>query len=296
MPSNSKPKLIAVDIGNSRIKLGRFDSMVLADDSLPMPSEACDLTVTGRAGTFDLRQLEKWGSSINSIQADVPNAEATWLIASVHREAAVRLETELNRMSADANGTWQIRRLTFRDVPMPILVDAPERTGIDRLLAAFAANRLRRPDRAAVVVDLGTATTVDLVSVRGEFCGGAILPGLAMSTRALTEQTDALPWVAFGDHDQEPAPIGKSTVGAIESGLYWGTIGAIRELVRQYSVGEALPPDVFLTGGAAARFTKRLSTETPASSRDPMSTTSIRLVESLVLSGIALVHDAAAHT
>ncbi len=63
-------------------------------------------------------------------------------------------------------------------------------------MAALAANRLRQADRAAIVIDLGTAIKVDVVTSDGAFAGGAILPGLEMSARALDEQTDALPRVA----------------------------------------------------------------------------------------------------
>src|SRR6185295_3956598 len=110
-------------------------------------------------------------------------------------------------------------------------VEEPARVGIDRLLAALAANHLRRPERAAIVADLGTAITVDLLSENGTFEGGAILPGIGMSSRALAEQTDALPRVAIEPSQGTPTSLGKSTEAAIRSGLYWGTIGAMSELI-----------------------------------------------------------------
>jgi type III pantothenate kinase len=203
------------------------------------------------------------------------------------------METALTMLSAKYNAAWRIRHLSFRDVPLPIRVEAPERVGIDRLLAALTANHLRQQDRPAVVIDLGTAITVDLVSAQGEFCGGAILPGFALSARALAEQTDALPLVSFVAEDQEPAPVGKSTVGAIESGLYWGAVGAIRELICQYTAAAVPPPDVFLTGGAAERVAARLSTDEKTSSPGFERPINARHVDSLVLSGIALAHEAA---
>jgi type III pantothenate kinase len=118
-------------------------------------------------------------------------------------------------------------------------------------MAAFAANRLRRADRAAIVVDLGTAIKVDVVTREGAFAGGAILPGLAMSARALDEQTDALPRIAVDRWQSPPQALGKSTEPAIEAGLFWGAVGAIRELVEQYANEFGPSPDLFASGGAS---------------------------------------------
>jgi type III pantothenate kinase len=171
--------------------------------------------------------------------------------------------------------------LTYRDVPLRIEVDKPERVGIDRLLGALAANRLREAGRAAILVDLGTAITVDLLTAEGAFAGGAILPGIAMSARALCEQTDALPHLAVDMLGQRPAALGKSTAAAIEAGLYWGTVGAIRELIAQLSSGLGQPPDIFLTGGASPQVVELLNTDRQ-----------VRHVPQLVLSGIALAGEA----
>jgi type III pantothenate kinase len=295
MPTRSTPILIAADIGNSRIKLGRFDSTNAVTGVLPTASTSCELELSDRSGRFDVRRFEDWYThATTDIRDRSKPAGVTWLVASVHRGAADLLESEIKQTNADSQSLWQIHRLSYRDVPMPICVDSPERVGIDRLLAAFAANRLRQPTRPAIVIDLGTATTVDLVSPNGEFCGGAILPGIAMSARALSEQTDALPLVSFGARGAEPPPVGKSTSAAIESGLYWGTIGAIREFIRQYSAGGSLPADVFLTGGTAERFAPRLASAGTPGSHDMAGAANVQYVEALVLSGIALVQSAMA--
>jgi type III pantothenate kinase len=279
MPAPHSQTLIAVDIGNSRIKLGRFEAAAIAaTHELPQPSSTCELPITNRKGEFDTVRLAAWSS-------DHARNDVVCCVASVHRGAADLFIAELANLSRK----WDIRRITFREFPMPILLDEPARVGIDRLLASFAANKLRQRDRSAIVVDLGTAMTIDLVTSNGEFSGGAILPGIAMSARALAEQTDALPYVDFASLDREPKPIGKSTVGAIESGVFWGTVGAIRELIRQYSLGAELSPNVFLTGGASALIAELLAKE---SGRDNLQgSVGIQHVESLVLSGIALVHQ-----
>jgi type III pantothenate kinase len=297
--STAASTLIAVDIGNSRIKLGRFEKEAGRaaaaggpgkgpDPFLPafLPDETFDLSITDGGGQFDTQRLAAWcaGHVVGN---------ATWLVASVHRGAAERFVAAVARLAAQSNATWPLERVTYVDVPLAIEVEQPERVGIDRLLAALAADRLRRRDRAAIVVDLGTAITVDLVDDKGAFVGGAILPGIAMSARALAEQTDALPRVAVDRLDQPPPALGKSTVQAIEAGLYWGAVGAIRELIMLYSAGAAVPPDVFITGGASADVAQLLSVNDDATDHSAGGR-QMRHVPHLVLAGIAMVAFAAA--
>jgi len=279
--------LIAVDIGNSRIKIGQFDRARMygapaatqspSAHSLPEPVCTLDLPVANATGAFDTTRLRAWCDQRASSQSE-------WLVASVHRRAAETLDATLRNFVTQAGDRCAIRHLTYRDIPLDIQVDEPARVGIDRLLAAFAANRLRSRQRAAVIVDLGTAVTVDLLTAAGAFAGGAILPGIAMSARALAEQTDGLPLVVLDALEQPPSALGKSTVPAIQAGLYWGPVGAIRELVRQLSAGLSPPPEMFVTGGASPRVGELLAIDGDSP---------VHHVPHLVLAGIALV-DASA--
>src|SRR5688572_20467040 len=184
--------LIAVDIGNSRIKIGRFDRAQAAANAaqkapqapvqLPEPLSTFELAITNHAGQFDTTQLRAWCD-------DNIHGPVDWLSASVHRGAAELLSTTLREIAKTLQHEWFVRQLNYRDVPLAIDIEEPSRVGIDRLLAALAANRLRGRGRAAIVADLGTAITVDLLTADGAFAGGAILPGIAMSARALAEQT-----------------------------------------------------------------------------------------------------------
>jgi type III pantothenate kinase len=267
MVEQSAPaNVIAVDIGNSRMKLGLFQIAAGDNRSLLEPQETVDLAIHHETGTFDFKRLEELYSASQPQQT-------TWLIASVHRAAAAQLTSALKHFARQANIEARFRMLTYRDVPLPIRVDAPERVGIDRLIAALAANRLRQPDRAAIIIDLGTAITVDLLEADGAFAGGAILPGIATSARALEERTDALPRVPLEILDKPPAALGKSTVHAIESGIYWGAIGA-----TQLAAPLPKPPNIFITGGASAHVAELLSKQY-----------SVRHMPNLVLSGVALV-------
>jgi len=248
--------LVAVDVGNTRIKLGWFEPSPSAD--LAEPSDILELD----ARTPAFESLEPW-------LAD--RSHASWCVASVNHELARHIQTWI----ADERPDDPIRILRVADLGVAINLPKPERVGIDRVLGAVAANKLRAKGRRALVVDLGTAITVDSVSAGGAFLGGAILPGIGLSARALHEHTHLLPHLAMKRLDAPPNPLGKSTAEAIESGLYWGAVGAIRELVARMSDG-ADAVDVFLTGGAAASVADLVGPNT-------------RYLPHLVLSGMAAV-------
>jgi len=200
-----------------------------------------------------------------------PGQELAWWIGSVNRPAAARLVEWIARR-------WPRQTpnlLQWTDLPIQVQVQEPHRVGIDRLLNGVAANRLRRPDRPAVVVDVGTAITVDWVSAEGAFCGGAILPGLEMAAKALHRFTDLLPAVSFAQGEEPPPVLGTYTEAAIRSGLFWGMLGAVRELIVRLAQQASVPPQVFLTGGAGALLAPQLGPE-------------VRYVPHLTLAGIAL--------
>jgi type III pantothenate kinase len=144
-------------------------------------------------------------------------------------------------------------------LPLVVDVEFPERVGIDRLLTAIAANRLRQPKQSAIVIDTGTAVTVDAIGSTGIFHGGAILPGVRMGAQALHRYTSTLPEIdASAMFSHTPPAIGRHTQEAIESGLYWGHVGAVRELIlRQrdrlasFDKAKDAPSLLLFTGGAA---------------------------------------------
>jgi type III pantothenate kinase len=147
--------------------------------------------------------------------------------------------------------------------------------GVDRLADAAAVNCLRGTGLPALIIDLGSALKVDMVSAEGAFAGGAIMPGIGMSARALHEYTDLLPLVEVTD---VPPALGTSTVAAMQSGLYWGAVGAARELVARLFAGGPRGP-IYLTGGAGALLAGVLA---DASDEPP------QFVPHLTLAGIAL--------
>ena len=155
-----------------------------------------------------------------------------------------------------SEGAQPLRLGSRHLLPLVIGVEFPDKVGIDRLLNAIAANARRQPGQIAIVIDSGTATTVDLVDGTGTFRGGAILPGFEMGAKALNEYTALLPLIQHHRlHERVPPPVGRNTTEALESGLYWGHVGAVKQLIE--SIQTAFPtaigapaPLVMLSGGA----------------------------------------------
>ncbi len=131
-----------------------------------------------------------------------------------------------------------------------VLVDRPEEVGADRLVNAVAAHELY--GGPMVVVDFGTATTFDVVDGDGNYCGGIIAPGVNLSLEALHQAAANLPRVAIG---RPETVIGKGTVPAMRSGIFWGYIGMIEGLVaRIRDEFGAADMNVVATGGLAPLF------------------------------------------
>lgn len=232
--------LVAVDIGNSRIKLGLFETLEgrenVGPERLPVPTHTFDLDPARQH--FDL--LDTW-------LAPLGGSQACWWIASVQRSFTTRLLAWLRD-----RGVAQAMLLSAADLPLRVEVARPDMVGIDRLAAAVAAREARLHGGPAVVIDVGTAITVDYLDARGAFRGGAILPGLGMSARALHQFTDLLPLIEMSELSLPPPAIGTSTTAAMQAGLFWGAVGGIKELAARQATGETTQPEVFLTGGAAA--------------------------------------------
>jgi len=149
--------------------------------------------------------------------------------------------------------------------------DEPRKVGPDRLLNAVAAYARKRSE--LVVVDAGTAVTVDLVSRTGAFCGGAILPGPETMLRALHEHAELLPSVPF----QEPATaLGRNTPDAMRAGAYWGTVGAVGRLAAALAEGRPGRLPILVTGGYGEFLARELGGE-------------VEFVPWLTLEGLALL-------
>ena len=130
-----------------------------------------------------------------------------------------------------------------------IRVDQPQEVGADRLLNALAAHR--RFGGPLIVVDFGTATTFDVVDQDGGYCGGVIAPGINLSIEALHRAAARLPRIGIG---RPQSVIGRATVPAMQSGVYWGYVGLVEGLVTRIRAEFGRPMKVVATGGLAPLF------------------------------------------
>jgi type III pantothenate kinase len=220
---------IAVDAGNSSLKLAWVeDGRVGPVERIPTDPAPDPLLIAERLAELAFDGPPDAGVTLVSV---VP------AVTALVREAASVIGARL--LVADAT-----------TIPLATHVDEPGRVGADRLLAAWGAGR--RHGTPVVVVDMGTATTVDALDADGTFLGGAIAPGMELGLRALARGTAQLPPI-------EPAlprrAIGRDTVSAIRSGVVLGHLGVIRELVAR--IVAELPhggdrPRVVATGGMTA--------------------------------------------
>jgi type III pantothenate kinase len=129
---------------------------------------------------------------------------------------------------------------------MPILYENPREVGADRVVNSVAA--YHRHQDGLIVVDFGTATTFDAVSPKGEYLGGAIAPGLAISADALFRHAAMLPRV---DISKPARIVGRNTVSSMQAGLVFGYVGLVSEIVRRMKEELGFPTRVFATGGLA---------------------------------------------
>ena len=132
---------------------------------------------------------------------------------------------------------------------MPILYSNPSEVGADRIVNAIAAfEQFGGNGRPLIVCDFGTATTLDAVSGAGEYLGGAICPGVTISADALFQRAARLPRIEVRKPE---TVVGRTTVGAMESGLFFGYVGMVEGLVRRMDAELGGNSICVATGGLA---------------------------------------------
>ena len=222
--------LVAVDVGNSSIKLGWFPDGCTSGELRP-------------SQVLTLSEEELASPSWNAFCAMIA-ANSHWAIASVNQSACDALT---NLLKIDCPSA-KITHLQNSMLPISTKLDSPELIGTDRLLAVLAVRELFPYARPAIVIDSGTAVTVDVLDAQGEFAGGVIMPGSALIARALNAGTSQLPEVN-PDGQHPPSAIGINTSEAISAGIFWGLVGSIKELIYQQRQTLGLDTPVFISGG-----------------------------------------------
>jgi type III pantothenate kinase len=268
--------LLAIDVGNTETVIGLFGDEVpppLGGAGFARGTGEHGLRYHWRLSTLPDRTPDELAVSLTQLLALEGLDLRTTVTAIAVSSSVPAVVTQLRRMAA----RW------FVDLPvtvlgpgtksgMPILYDNPKEVGPDRIANSVGAYDLY--PGACIVVDLGTATTFDAISAKGEYLGGAIAPGVAISLDALYAQAAALRSVEL----VEPrSVIGRSTVESIQSGVLYGFAAQVDGMVQrlQRELGSAT---VLATGGLAGLIAPH--------------TASVDHVEPwLTLHGLRIVHE-----
>jgi type III pantothenate kinase len=230
--------LLAIDCGNTNIVFAVFD-------------ESSQLRGEWRSSTNVNRTADEIGVWLTQVMT-IGNLEARQIDAAI---IATVVPAVLFNLRLMCRRYFACQALVVGspdvDLGIKICVDRPEEVGADRLVNAVAARD--EYGGPLVIVDFGTATTFDVLDHEGSYLGGAICPGVNLSLEVLHMAAAQLPRVAIGRPERV---IGKSTVQAMRSGIFWGYIGLIEGMVAR--IQEELGAEVFAiaTGGLAALFTE----------------------------------------
>jgi type III pantothenate kinase len=224
--------LLVIDVGNSNIVLGVYDGITLVRN--------------WRLSTDKSRTSDEYAVLLHSL-FDQAGLEFESVEAAIISSVVPPLTGVMEAIVRDF----------FHHTPyvvgpgiktgMPIQYDNPREVGADRIVNAVAG--FEKHHCALVIVDFGTATTFDYVNAKGEYCGGAIAPGLAISVEALFQRASKLPRI---DIAKPPQIIAKNTVNSMQAGIFFGYVGLVDEIVNRIKLESKDSPRVIATGGLAS--------------------------------------------
>jgi type III pantothenate kinase len=227
--------LLAVDVGNTNIVLGVFDGTALVQSwrLQTVRERTADELVLLVHGLFAQRGLDRSRVHGVVISSVVPPLTGS-VVGMVERYFG------MEPLVVDPAG----------NSGMPILYNPPSDVGADRVVDAIAAYERfgRHTGQPLIVCDFGTATTLNAVTGKGEYLGGAICPGITISADALFQRAARLPRV---DVRKPPTVIGRTTVSAIESGLFYGYLSMVEGLIVRTRAELGGVATCIATGGLA---------------------------------------------
>ena len=225
--------LLVIDVGNTNTVIGVYDKNTLQFDwriKTARESTADEFNVLANA-LFSDKGFERESIKKIVISSVVP--------------ASVPILDGYCKKYLNLSPVWvnpeSVKRL------MPILYNNPEEVGADRIVNAIAAYDKHKT--AMIIIDFGTATTFDAISQKGEYLGGAIVPGVMISSEALFQRASRLPRVeVFKAPDQV---IGKDTIGSIKSGIIHGNAAMVDGMIERMTEEMRTTVMVIATGGLA---------------------------------------------
>ena len=267
--------MILVDIGNSGLRAIRMKPHAeVVESNIWKLSWPANFSVGGKSVPLQSPSPNhKWCEQNDQaafrwlVNAIEPHDSETWYVSSVKQTALDQLQAACGTERKEN----RFRKINYLDLPMHLDVDAPDKVGMDRLIASWEAwnviNADRKHDKSSfhplenqtaidkqpvITVQAGTAVTVDLVTPDGAFRGGAIMPGLGLSLQLLAAGTEQLPWIANGAVSGLPTLPGKNTSQAIAAGVHASLAGGATFLINRYRQEfqrDDIP--VIVTGGDA---------------------------------------------
>lgn len=227
--------LLTLDVGNTNTVLGLYE----------LESKPAKLVAHWRVTTHKTQTADEYGVlflNLFSLQKLSVDVVTNIIISSV----VPPVETTLRRV---CERYFKMKPLFVEPgikTGMPIVVDNPAELGADRLVNGIAA--FEKFGGPCIVVDLGTATTFDVISAKGEYCGGVIAPGVGISADALFNRAARLARVDI----KKPAKvIGTNTNAHLQSGLYYGYLGLVDGILERMIQELGSKPKIVATGGLA---------------------------------------------
>ena len=251
--------IIAMDVGNTNIKTGIYDGRQMVQ----YVRFSTDMKKTSdEYGLMLLQFLQLKGISLQQIEAAVVSSVVPSINFTI--EHMCRTYFDFDPLLLGPGGRTGLN----------IRYDNPRVVGSDRIASAVAAFELHGVP--AIVVDFGTATTFNAISAEGEFLGGAIMPGIKLSTEALVANAAKLPRIELTRPD---TVINRTTVGGMQAGILYGYVGAVDNLVNHMRAELNEPgAQVIATGGLARLIS-------------PDSKTISRVNGSLTLEGLRIIYE-----
>jgi len=218
---------LTIDIGNTLVKVGLFKKR--------------RLVLNGEFATHPRKEIDEWGILLSQWtgsyqgKVNIEKVIISSVVSSIFAPLNKAVEKYFKVPSFEVRG---------EKVGIPILCDNPRKIGADRIANVVAVSELYK--LPAIVIDFGTATTFDVISVKGEYLGGVIAPGVRCNIETLAEKAEALFAVEF----RKPAEvIGRNTEDSLISGIFYYSLGGVKQIVKELKEELGKEAKVIATGG-----------------------------------------------